>query len=478
MALSNYRLTQIARMARLTHTELTDRHREILDFSFTYYEKNKVGPLYLTLKKHLGLAREELDRLFPHGLNSLYTWTGIPIQTTEETCKPPAQLNVPDFQEVYLDHNATTYLRHEVVEVLHDYHEGRLGFANPSSGTQPGQAAFNLVQQARETLAECLETSAEQVLFTSCGTEANNMVIKGLGLNALLRGQRPHFVCSTLEHASVLEPHHWLEELGAEVTWVKPDSQGRVSPHALFDALTERTVLVSLMAANNEIGTLEPVLDAAAILAPRKVPLLVDAVQALGKVPLYPERWGVTYMSFSAHKIYGPKGIGALYHAPGAPLFPLLSGGGQEAGWRSGTENVGYILAFAHSVRLACQEQEREQERLRSLRDEFLEGLRRIEPGLRVNGSLEHRLAGNLSIAFPRVDTGSLLLSLNNIGVYVSAGSACSTGKIQNSHVLEAIGADTDNFGTIRFSLGLRTRAENLAYVLKYLPEILRQIRD
>lgn len=465
-------------MARLTKTELTDRHREILEFTFEYYEKNKVGPLYLTLKKRLGVTREELERLFPHGLNSLYTWTGIPIQTSEETCKPPAKLQVSDFQEVYLDHNATTYLRREVAEVLHDYHDGRLGFANPSSGTEPGQAAFEQILQARRTLAECLDTKPEQLLFTSCGTEANNMVIKGLGLASLLRGEKPHLVCSLIEHSSVLEPHRWLEARGAEVTWLRPSPQGLYEPQDILQALTPRTILVSLMAANNEIGTLQPIQELAPLLKAKKVPFLVDAVQALGKIPLAPESWGVTYMSFSAHKIYGPKGIGALYHAPGAMLPDLISGGGQEGGLRSGTENVGYILAFAQAAQLACREREQEQARLLALRESFLTSLKKIEPNLLVNGDLEHRLAGNLSVAFPQVDTGSLLLSLNNIGVYVSAGSACSSGKIKTSHVLEALGADTENYGTIRFSLGLRTRQENIAYVLKYLPEILRQIRD
>lgn len=481
MSLSNYHLTQIGRLARLTKTDITDRHLEILEYTFRYYEKNKVGPLYLNLKKHLGLDRQELDRLFPHGLNSLYTWVGIPIQTTDETCKPPAVLEVPDFREVYLDHNATTYIRHEIAQLLHDYHEGRLGYANPSSGTIPGQKAFELLEQSREDLAEVLHCGSEDLTFLSCGTEGNNTVIKSLALASLLEQEgrrKPHLVTSALEHSSVLEPHQWLETLGCRVTYVQPDSLGIIHPEKVEQALCPDTILVSIMAVNNEIGTINPLKEIGEVCRNQGKPLLVDAVQALGKIPLTPREWGVTFMTFSGHKIYGPKGVGALYKAPGFILPPLLQGGGQERGLRSGTENVGHILALAKAAQLAEMEREREQARILGLRNYFWEALKTIEPELRINGSLEHRLAGNLSVAFPGVDTGSMVLSLNNIGVYVSAGSACSSGKIKTSHVLKAIGADTENFGTIRFSLGLRTTKEGLDYVLKYLPEILRQIKN
>ncbi|MEI8095315.1 MAG: aminotransferase class V-fold PLP-dependent enzyme [Spirochaetales bacterium] len=479
MALSNYVLTQIGRMSVLTHTELTDRHLAVLEFAWRYYEKNRVGPLFLTLKKALALDKAELDRLFPHGLNSLYTWVGIPIQTADNTCKPPAKLEVADFREVYLDHNATTYIRREVGQVLHDFHEGRLGFANPSSGTLQGQAAFNQIDRCRETLAGLLGVSAPELTFTSCGTESANTVIKGVAFRAGLgRTPAPHFVCSTVEHSCVLEPHKWLESLGFAVTWVNPNAEGLLEPATVEAALRPETVLVSAMMVNNEIGTINPIPELGAVCRAHGVPLFVDAVQAFGKMPLRPREWGVSFLAVSGHKIYAPKGVGLLWQAKEHTVAPLLQGGGQENGHRSGTENVGYLLALTTAAELAYNEMEREGLRLRTLRDWFLAELRRIEPGLRVNGSLEHRSDANLSVAFPGIDTGSMLLSLNNIGVSVSAGSACSSGKIKTSHVLSAIGADRPGYGTIRFSLGLNTNRDGLNYVLKYLPEILAQIKE
>jgi cysteine desulfurase len=232
------------------------------------------------------------------------------------------------------------------------------------------------------------------------------------------------------------------------------------------------------MLVNNEIGTINPIPEIAAVCQAKNIPLFVDAVQAFGKMPVRPREWGVSYIAFSGHKLYAPKGVGLLWQAKDQTLEPFLHGGGQESGHRSGTENVGYVLALTTAAELSYKEMDREMERLRGLRDWFLGELRRIEPGLLVNGSLEHRSDVNLSIAFPGVDTGSMLLSLNNIGVSVSAGSACSSGRIKTSHVLKAIGADLEGYGTIRFSLGLNSNRDNLNYVLKYLPEILRQIKE
>jgi cysteine desulfurase len=473
-------------MAELTHTELSARHLDVLEFVWRYYQKHRVGPLYLTLKKTLSLGREELDLLFPHGLNSLYTWVGIPIQSSENTCKPPARLEVADYREVYLDHNATTYIRREVGQVLHDFHEGRLGFANPSSGTLAGQAVFLQLDHCRESLARLLGVTAPELTFTSCGTESANTVIKGVAFASGLYGVAPkagtpnraHFVCSTVEHSCVLEPHRWLESLGFPVTWVSPNPEGVLEPAVVEAALRPETVLVSAMLVNNEIGTVNPIPEIASVCRAHKVKLFVDAVQAFGKMPLKPREWGVSYMAFSGHKLYAPKGVGLLFQETSETLPPFLHGGGQENGHRSGTENVGYILAMTTAAELAYGEMDRERDRLTCLRDELLAELRRIEPDLLVNGSLEHRSCANLSVAFPGVDTGSLLLSLNNIGVSVSAGSACSSGRIKTSHVLKAIGADRKGYGTIRFSLGLNTTRDGLGYMLNYLPEILRQIKQ
>lgn len=474
MALDNYILTLINRMARGTGTELTDRHLEILDFAYTHYRSHKVGPALFKLKKALGATTDELAKLFPYGLNSVYTWVGIPIQTVNQTCKPPASLEVMDYRSVYLDHNATTYLRDEVRDLLIEYFSGTIGYANPSSPTGSGRDAHDLLDRARGQIAYPLGVSADSIIFTASGSEAMNLAIRGcLYPHRHVGG---HVIASNAEHACVRKTVGALENFEVEYLPIYPD--GRVRPADLVAALRPDTRLVTIMAANNEIGALNPIPELAAICRSANVPFAVDAVQAYGKIPLDPRGWGVNLMAMSGHKIYAPKGIGALYVEPGMHLEPIIYGGGQERGLRAGTENVGYILAFGLAAHLAYRELPEEQVRLAALRNRFLEGLRSIEPAIVVNGSLEHRLANNLSVGFPSVDSGAMVLSLGNIGVEVAAGSACSSGRLKDSHVLVALGADTRRFGTIRFSFGLRSTDEDVDYVLKYLPEILRQVKE
>jgi cysteine desulfurase len=242
------------------------------------------------------------------------------------------------------------------------------------------------------------------------------------------------------------------------------------------DHLRPDTILVTVMAANNEIGVINPIGEIGRICQAAGVPFMVDAIQAFGKMPLRPKEMGISLMSMSGHKIYAPKGVGALYINEGISLSPLIRGGGQEFGLRAGTENVGSIMAFGRAARLIEREMEAENERQLALRDFFLAELRKISLDFIVNGSLEDRLSNNLNIGFPGVDSGSLLLSLNQIGVYVSAGSACSAGSRDVSHVIRALGVDTDYYGVIRFSFGLQTSKEDLIYLFKYLPEILNQL--
>ncbi|RMH71541.1 MAG: aminotransferase class V-fold PLP-dependent enzyme [Gemmatimonadetes bacterium] len=476
MKLDNYVKVMINRMARATHTPLTPRHEEILTFAYHYYNQHRVGPLYYTLKKALGTTKTEINRLFPNGLNSVYTWVGIPIQTADSPCKPIANITVDDYREVYLDHNATTYIRPEVAQVLVDYYRGNLGFANPSSSTRQGKKAFDLINSARSQIAQGLGVEPEEFIFTGSGSEANNTAIKGIAFQHW--AEKGHLITTQVEHSSVLRTMEFLETLGFDVTYLEVDPEGRVSPETVANHMRTDTRLVAVMMVNNEIGTINPIRGISEVCRQHNVPLFVDAVQGLGKIPLHPKTWGVSLMSVSGHKIYAPKGIGGLFVDHRITLAPLIHGGEQELGLRAGTENVGHILGFAAAVRLALAEMETEHHRLSELHHYFLTQLKQIEPNIILNGSATHRVPHNMSIGFPQVDTAALLLSLNEIGISVSAGSACSSGKIETSHVLKAIRADTASYGTVRFSMGLKTTKADLDYLLRYLPSILTQIKE
>jgi cysteine desulfurase len=472
--MNNYTKALITRMAKLSGTTLTEDHLRVLTFADDYYRINQVGPLYRNFEKQTGVTQKDLEKLFPHGLNSVYTWTGIPLHSPQNPCKPFPEIPVEDYREVYLDHQATTYLRQEVRDILHKYNQGVMGFGNPSSSTSPGKQAHDLIQTARAQIAEGLRVDPERLVFSSGGSEANNLAIKGTAFRHMEKKGR--ILISRVEHPSVLESVRFLERLGFQIQTLEVDREGRVSPQVLKNRLEANTILVCIMAANHEIGTINPISEIGEICRQAKVPLMVDAVQAFGRIDLKPKEMGISLLSLSGHKIYGPKGIGALYIDETCPLDPLIHGGGQEFGLRSGTENVGSIYALGAASQWIMAEKQEENDRLIRLRQYLLEGLQRIAPGLIVHGSLTDRLPQNLNVGFPGKDGGALLLALNQIGVFVSAGAACSTGSQGGSYVLKAIGVDTENTGVIRFSLGLKTCRDDLDYVLKYLPLILEKI--
>jgi len=474
--MNNYVKILINRMANLTDTALTGEHLKILEYAHEYYSKNKVGPLYRNLKRHTGATKQDIEKLFPHNLNSVYTWVGIPIHSSNDLCKPSPTIEVEEYREVYLDHNATTYIREEVQKVLFDYYGGKLGFGNASSSTHLGKQAYDLLQVARTQVADCLNVKPNEIVFVGGGSQANNLAIKGVAFQHL--DQKGHLITTKVEHPSVLQTARFLEEIGFEVTFLDVDREGRVSPQSVKDHIRKDTILVSVMAGNNEIGTTNPVEEIGEICLSAGVPFMVDAIQAFGRMELDPKKMGISLLSISGHKIYGPKGIGALFVDEGLSLTPLLHGGEQEFGLHAGTENVGSIAALGKASRLIFSEMGTENKRLIGLRDFFLSELVKIAPDHVVHGSLKYRLPHNISIGFPNIDSGALLLSLNQIGVYVSSGSACSAGSTEASHVLRAIGADTDRYGTIRFSFGLRTTEEDVAYLLKYLPVILNKLRS
>ncbi len=462
-------------MSKISATTLTEKHMDILEYAFSYYEKNRVGPLYQNIKKNTGATKGEIEQLFPHGLDSVYTWVGIPIQTVRNLCKPMATVHVEGHREVYFDHNATSFIRDEVKKSLMEYYSGSSGFGNPSSSTNPGKISYDIIRKSRLQISDCLKVNPEEIVFTGSGSEANNAAIKGIAFKHY--AEKGHIISSKVEHPSVLKALEYLEGLGFEVTYLDVSKDGRVTAQSVKENLRDNTILVSIMAVNNEIGAINPISELGNICQTAKVPLMVDAIQGLGKIKLLPKKMGVSLMTMSGHKIYAPKGVGALYIGKEMSIVPLIHGGEQESGLRAGTENVGSILAFGLAAKQACSEMEKENRRLLELRNFFLEGLRKIEPDIIVNGSLEHRTANNLNIGFPGIDSGSLLLSLNQIGIYVSSGSACSAGSKDASYTIKVLGVDTDRYGIIRFSFGLPNTREDVDYLFKYLPTILEQLK-
>jgi cysteine desulfurase len=466
-------------MANRSNIQLTEKHMHVLDYAYAYYAKKKVGPLYHSIAKNTGLSQTELERIFPEGLNSIYTWVGIPVQSAQNPCKPVVVLSVENPRDVYLDYSATTPLRGEVVECLRKFYGDPELYGNPSSSHQRGRNAHNLISQAREKLGECLGVAPESLVFTGSASEANNLAVKGIAFKHLRKGTaKRHIITSNIEHHSILETMHFLQTLGFKVTFLEVTKDGIITPEQVKGALTPETILVSIMAVNNEIGAINPVTEIGAVCRNAGVPFMVDAVQAFGKIPIKPIDMGIDLLSISGHKIYAPKGVGALYIGKGVELTPLIHGGEQEHGLRAGTENVGSIHALGIAAQLAHQLREKETERITSLRDYFLGELQRVERDFIVMGDPARRVPHITNVGFAGIDSGALLLSLNNIGVYLSTGSACTAGKSEASHVIKALGVNTKKYGTVRFSFGIKTMSEDIDYLIRYLPKILVKLRD
>ena len=468
--------TTIHQMARLTNTTLDHRHYEILNFAYEHYHKYRVGPLYHILYKSLGVTREELKSLFPHELNSVYSWVGIPIQTTNDGCKPIAHVDVDKIRHVYLDHNSTTYIRPEVKKVLNNYFDNPFGFGNPSNSTVLGKNAYEEIEKARSTIAKTLDVLPEEIIFTGSGSEANNLAIKGIAFQHL--DKKGHIISSKYEHSSVLKTLRWLETLGFQVSYLDITPDGLVDISNLEKMIKKNTILVSIMAVNNEIGTINPIDKIGTLCNTYNVPFMVDAIQAFAKIQLAPKATGISLLSLSGHKIYAPKGIGALYISKDTKISPLIHGGSQEHGQRAGTENIAYIAALAKAAKIAVSERVQEYNRFKTLQTYFLEKLKNTTSDFIINGSLNNRLTNNLNIGFKGIDSGALLLSLNEIGIYVSSGSACSAGSTETSHVIRSLGTDTRDYGIIRFSFGLENTLQDIDYLFQYLPSILKQLKN
>lgn len=375
---------------------------------------------------------------------------------------------------IYLDYNATTPVDPRVLERMLPYFTERFG--NPASkGHTYGLEAEAAVEVAREQVAALLGTSPERLIFTSGATEALNLAIKGVAEASLHRGR--HIVTVQTEHAAVLEACRALARRGWDVTYLPVDAQGRLDPDALEEALTLRTVLVAVMWANNETGVLHPIAEIAQRTQARDIPLLVDATQAVGKIPVTVE--GIDLLACSAHKFYGPKGIGVLYvrRRPSLRLVPLLDGGGHEQGLRSGTLNVPAIVGMGLAAELAAQTLEEESHRLRRLRDRLERALQEALPDLRINGAQAPRLPQTSSVTIPGVRADRLLATVRTLAL--SAGSACGSGRGRPSHVLRAMGlSEADARCTIRISLGRFTTEADIDYALDQLTTAIRQLRQ
>jgi cysteine desulfurase len=376
---------------------------------------------------------------------------------------------------IYLDHNATTPTRPEVLEAMLPYLRGRFGNANSIHGW--GREARRALERAREVIACALGArERESVVFVSSGTEADNLALKGAAWAATARGR--HVVTTAVEHHAVINSCRSLQEQGFDVTYLPVDEDGLIDPAALGRSLRADTIVVSMMQANNETGVILPLDVAGRLARERGIALHTDAVQTFGRLPIDVESLGVDLLSLSGHKIYGPKGIGALYVKPGTPMVPLVHGGQQERGRRPGTENVAGAVGLARAVELALASMRNEAERLRRLRDRLEGGiLQRIE-GARVNGHRERRLPNTSNISFQGTDDESLVLALDLEGIAVAAGAACTSGSLEPSHVLRAMGRREEiDGGAVRFSLGAGTTEAEIDRVLELLPGLVERIR-
>jgi len=377
---------------------------------------------------------------------------------------------------IYLDHAATTPVDPRVLEAMLPYYQSV--WANPSGIYRESQGARKGLDRARDQVAATLECAPSEIVFTSGGTEADNHAIRGV----IAASPRKHIVSSAIEHHAVLHTLEAMQAEGYEVTFVAVDSSGFVDPGAVQDAVRDDTGLVTIMTANNEVGTIEPIAEIARAVKAKNAKTVIhsDAVQAVGATEIRPNLLGVDLMSMTAHKIYGPKGVGALYVRRRTRWAPQILGGGQEGDRRAGTENVAGAVAFATALRLAYEEFDARNAHQRSLRDTLWREIRERIDGVHLNGpaDFDRRLSNNLSVCFERIEGESILLQLDIEGIAASAGSACTTGSVEISHVLEAMGVSEElAHGAIRLTVGTDNDAAQIERVARILPEAIERLR-
>lgn len=376
---------------------------------------------------------------------------------------------------IYMDNAATTAVSQEALETMMPFF--RENFGNPSTIYSVGRNAKKELEIARERVAKALGASPKEIFFTSCGTESDNWAIKGAAFEGLKKGKN-HIITSKIEHHAVLHTVQYLAKKGFDVTYLDVDSQGLVSPKDVENAITEKTALVTIMYANNEIGTIEPIEEIGKICRDKGVLFHTDAVQAVGHVPIDVKKQNIDMLSLSAHKFHGPKGIGALYIRKGVRIETFMEGGAQESGKRAGTENTAEIAAMGKAIETACTEIEEKNSKLIEKRDKLINELLKIERS-RLNGHREKRLPGNVNISFEGIEGESLLLLLDMAGICASSGSACTSGSLDPSHVLLAIGLPHEiAHGSLRLSLDESNTDEEIDFVIAEVSKAVKRLRD
>ncbi|UYO62077.1 cysteine desulfurase NifS [Acetobacterium wieringae] len=377
-------------------------------------------------------------------------------------------------KRIYLDHAATTPVDPAVVETMLPFFTEYFG--NPSSVYTEGRGVKKSIEAARLQIAKAINADPREIYFTGSGSESDNWAIKGIAMKNQAKGK--HIITSTIEHHAVLHTCEYLEKQGFEITYLPVDEYGLISLDDLRNAIRKDTILVTIMFANNEIGTIEPIKEIGEIVKEKGIIFHTDAVQALGNIPVDVKDLNVDLLSISAHKIYGPKGIGALFIRKGVPIDNLIHGGAQERKKRAGTENTAEIVAFGKAAEMATEHLEENAAHMKELRDLLIKGVMDNIPQVRLNGHPEKRLPGNVNFCFDYIEGESILLSLDIIGVAGSSGSACTSGSLDPSHVLLAIGLPAGvAHGSLRLTIGKHTTEEDINYVVDNLIQIIERLR-
>jgi len=377
--------------------------------------------------------------------------------------------------KIYLDYAATTPVDSRVLKAMLPYFSEKFG--NTMSWHSFGQEAKEALEESREAVANLLGAKPQEIIFTGSATESNNLALKGIALANRDRGR--HIIISPIEHACVMESSKWLESQGFEITRLKVDKYGLVSSDDIRKAIKKETILVSIMHANNEIGTIEPIEEIGKICKEKGVYFHTDAAQSFGKILIDVNKMNIDLLTTSSHKMYGPKGAAALFIRKGTKIEPLIHGGGHESGLRSSTVNVAAIVGFAEAARICEREMKKEAQREIKLRDKLINGVLKKIEGSHLNGEPKKRLPNNINFSFPGIEGESLIMQLDFLGIAASTGSACSSEKLEPSHVLLAIGLKPEQaHGSLRLSLGRWTKEKDIDYVLEVLPKVVKRLRE
>ena len=375
---------------------------------------------------------------------------------------------------IYLDHAATTGVKEEVLKEMLPFFS--IEYGNPSSLYTIGRKAKRAMEQARERVARAINAKPKEIYFTGCGTESDNLAIKGIAHSLKSKGN--HIITSKIEHHAVLNSCKTLEQKGFEVTYLNVDEDGLINLGELQNAIKDKTILITIMTANNEIGTIEPIEEIGKIAKANNIYFHTDSVQAIGNIKIDVQKMNIDSLSMSAHKFYGPKGVGALYVKENVPFKKLQDGGHQEKNKRAGTENVAEIVGLGKAIELADKNIEEYNNKLLELRDYYISEVEKNIPEAKLNGHRKKRLAGNANISFKGIDGGDLLLKLDEKGICVSTGSACSSGSTEPSHVLTAIGLEPEYLrGSLRVTFGNENTKEDVDCLIKNLVEIIKTWR-